>query len=175
MIAIVIALAVSCSKMSTSFRQASLWTWPSDKNAKSTMNIPRKCNCTYHVEENVVEKKYLYKDSSFIFIRNGNPGEIPQEAIKKYGSSLPMRFTYMKDTFSISGVDESGTHWELRNENYFMFGYKRVPTSRKSLFDSALNSISIQLMSKDSKEKPEVYFIPGSVINGYYEVKCKRF
>lgn len=129
----------------------------------------------FHVEENATEKKYFYKDSSFIFIRRGEPGPFPREAIKKYGTSLPIRFTYIEDTVTIKGIDSQSKFWEIRNKNYLIYGYERVPLSRKNLFDSALNSISIQLMPENSQEKPEVYQVPGSVIGTYYEVTCKRF
>jgi hypothetical protein len=129
----------------------------------------------FYVEENAIEKIYMYKDSSFIFIRKGDPGEFPEEAIEKYGTNLPLKFTYIKDTITISGADKRGKYWEIRNKNYFIYGYERVPLSKKNLFDSALNSISIQIMPGNSKERPEVYRVPGSVIGGFYDIKCQRF
>jgi len=172
---LLLTLGVSCNHRITPFRQASFWSSPPDQIAKCSLTIPRKCNCTYLVEEDAIEKIYLYGDSSFIFIRKGSPGEFPSDAIIKYGTNLPMKFTYVKDTLSISGEDKYGRYWEVRNQNYFIYGYQKVQAKRKALFDSALNSISINFVSQNSKEESETYWVPGSVIDGYYEVKCKRF
>ena len=85
----------------------------------------------FYVEENGIEKIFMYKDSSYIFIRNGDPGVFPKGAIEKYGTDLPLRFTYVKDTITINGTDKMGKYWEIRNKNYFIYGYERVPGSKK--------------------------------------------
>ena len=65
---LLLTLIASCSHQNTPFRQATLQNWPSEKYAKASMNIPRKCNCTFYVEENAIEKVYKYSDSSILFI-----------------------------------------------------------------------------------------------------------
>lgn len=89
-------------------------------------------------------KIFLYPDSSSIFFTNDiKSGAIYPEKFKKYGNDVGMKFL-TNDTLVINGTDDKGRYWEERKMKNIVYGYMKVPPSKKELFDKVLNSITVQ-------------------------------
>ena len=109
-----------------------------------TLTIPRKCSCEFDLMENERKKRFLYKDSSYIFISDNIWINIfPAEVHAKYKGDLDF-ILRGRDTLSLNGVDSNGRCWEILKLKNVLCGYWKVPPEKKAIFDSALNSITFK-------------------------------
>lgn len=167
---------ISCNYRTQSFRTANLWLWNNNKYVKYSLKVPPKCSCLFHAEENSHEKQYMYSDSSYIFLASDiNQGIFSQEILERYGRDLPVMFTSWLGTVQIQGTDTNCRFWRVIRKGRIVYGYKKVTAGNRPLFDSVMNSIVMHMPDKIPKEKPELYFIKGSLIGGDTLIKCKRF
>ena len=84
---------------------------------------------------------FIYPDSAMIFISdNVRPGAFYPDAYRKYGKGINLIFL-IRDTITISGVDDSGRYWEDRKFKPILYGYRKVPTNKKEQFDKILDGV----------------------------------
>ncbi len=95
--------------------------------------------------ENERVKTFLYPDSSSVFFSdNVVPSAFYPDAYLKYGKDLNMKFL-ANDTITINGIDDQGRYWEDRKIKYIVYGYRKVTSGKKVIFDKILDSIEIKL------------------------------
>lgn len=89
------------------------------------------------------EYRYLYKDSSIIYITSiQGAGTINEAEIIQDPTLYNKRF--FSDTLTIQGMSNNGNFWrEVKCFNVF-YGYSNVPSIKKALFDSVINSASVR-------------------------------
>lgn len=129
---------------------------------KYSLNIPM----GYKIEqyEVTVEKeiRYVYKDSSFIYITNfcntPNYGNIKslgdsilqyrfqnEELTKQINEILGKPFiAVLPDTLQLSGTNSKSLFWKDIKIGKLSIGYCNVPKERKCLFDKSLKTIKIK-------------------------------
>lgn len=108
------------------------------------------------------ERRYVYKDSSFIYITNFR--DTPNyENIKSLGDSvLQLRFqneeltkqvnellgknqvAVLPDTFELSWVNSKSLFWKDIKIGEVSIGYDNVPKEKKELFDKSLKTLKMK-------------------------------
>ncbi|MBW6481217.1 MAG: hypothetical protein K0B37_17445 [Bacteroidales bacterium] len=108
------------------------------------------------------ERRYVYNDSSFVYITNfmNTPN---YENIKSLGDSvLQLRFqneeltkqvnellgknqvTVLPDTFELSGMNSKSLFWKDIKIGKVSIGYDNVPKEKKELFDKSLKTLKMK-------------------------------
>ena len=128
------------------------------KEAKCTMFVPK----DYHYIRNEVtmekEVRYLYKDSSYIYITSfdvspnynniNNLGDSVfayrfqnTELYKEINTLLGKEYLKtLPDTVELSGMNEKHLYWKDIKIKQVTIGYNNVPEEKKELYDKSLKS-----------------------------------
>jgi hypothetical protein len=108
------------------------------------LSIPKGYKTLIENYENERVKRFLYADSSSIFFSdNVTPSAFYPDAYLKYGKDLNIKFL-ASDTITINGKDDKGKYWEDRKIKHIVYGYRKVPSDKKEMFDQILDSIVIK-------------------------------
>lgn len=129
----------SCSSRVVSFK-----TNANGKSIKYKLSIPKGYNTTTNIYENERIKTFVYSDSSSIYFSdNTAPSSFYPDAYLKYGKDLNVKF-HAGDTIIINGKDDKGKYWEDRKLKHIVYGYRKVQSDCKEMFDKILDSIVIK-------------------------------
>lgn len=129
---------------------------------KYSLDVPKGCEIKLYEVTIEKERRYAYKDSSFIYITNFRitPN---YENIKSLGDSvLQFRFqneeltkavnellgkiqvAVLPDTFELSGVNSKSLFWKDIKIGEVSIGYNNVPKEKKELFDKSLKTLKMK-------------------------------
>lgn len=127
-----------------------------------TLRIPKGYEEWIITSEHEREQQYYYDDSSFFYISN-NQYNANYKNIEMLGDSIfNFRFQdkvlwevlnenlgtelypILPDAFELSGKDEDSLYWRDIVVGEISIGYVNVPSSKKTFYDSCLNSYAIK-------------------------------
>jgi len=135
---------------------------PAQAHPKYYLDVPKEYEFKGYEVTIERERRYVYNDSSFIYITNfkNTPN---YENIKNLGDSvLQFRFqneeltknvnellgtnkiTVLPDTFELSGMNKKSLFWKDIKIGKVSIGYNNVPKEKKELFDESLKTFRIK-------------------------------
>ena len=131
-------------------------------NIKYSLEVPKGYEVKGYEVTIEKERRYVYSDSSFIYITNFRitPN---YENIRSLGDSvLQLRFqneeltkqvnellgknqvTVLPDTFELSGKNSKSLYWKDIKVGLVSIGYENVPKEKKELFDKSLKTLRMR-------------------------------
>ncbi len=135
-------------------------------NARYSMSIPKDFEFFGCEAEWQREQRYLYKDSSYIYITNFDISPNYHNIIMLGDSIASFRFQnkvllesinieigikvyqILPDTFELSGLNAKGLFWKDIKMYNISYGYDNVPECKKERFDNAIKSLHVRGLSK---------------------------
>ncbi len=134
-------LLVSACSVSGQMEKTSYKVEQKGKVKEYTFHIPKgyKFNGWTGGYEN--EKQYWYSDSSVFYITkaHGLPS-INYENIRDVEGANANRM--LLDTLTLEGKDKQGLYWKDIKQSNFSYGYSRVPTDKKEIFEAIIKEIA---------------------------------
>lgn len=135
-------LLVSCFIQKEHLKTVKYATYSQAKKVRYFMNLP--AGFEKYIVEGGHEKefRYVYPDSSIIYITNDPEGGSPlnYENICKKDKGLFIK-KLNNDTLYLEGAQENNLFWKENKLGRITVGYVNVPKKKKELYDSSINSI----------------------------------
>lgn len=139
---ITIAMFISCVSQKELSETIKYTTYIQSKKVKYSMELPTGFMKYIVVGDHERELRYLFPDSSIIYITNDIEGGSPlnYDNIRRKDNGLFVQ-KLNNDTLYIEGLQENDLYWKECKLGRVTVGYVNVSKENKQLYDKALNSL----------------------------------